>query len=93
MNETAEKERLKKRLDVYSGGAARLSPEEAKEKLAKHKAVLISKESQGEGVVARLRRLGAKVRHKVSRAVKRRRKKKTLKPKKKKKAAARHRMP
>ena len=88
MAETAEKERLKKRLDVFSGGAARLSPEEAKEKLAKHKAVLISKESKGEGVIARLRRLGSKVRHKVSHAVKRRKKKS-----KKKKKPVRHRMP
>ena len=89
MAETAEKERLKRRLDVLSGGAARVSKEEAKETEAKHKAVLIAKKPQT--VIERLRMLAGKGRKKVSSAVSRLRRRK--KKKKRKKKLSRHRLP
>jgi hypothetical protein len=88
MAETAEKERLKRRLEVLSGGAARVSKEEAKETEAKHKAVLIAKRPQT--VFERLRMLAGKGKRKVSSAVSRLRRRKK---KKKKKRNVRHRLP
>jgi hypothetical protein len=84
MDGESERERLKKRLDVFSGGAARVSPEEAKEKAARHKAVLQAKKP--ETVYERLRRLSSHVKkrvsgagRKISHVVRRRRKKKPAK--------------
>jgi hypothetical protein len=93
-----DREKLKKRLEVLSGGAARVSQDEAKETQAKHKSVLIAKKP--ETVVDRLRAIAARGRKKISRALKGRknpvkRKKARNSPslKKPRKQPKRHRMP
>lgn len=89
-----DREKLKKRLSVLSGGAARLSDLESKVSRAKHKAVLIAKKPRT--VYDRLRAIAAKGRKKISKALNRGKKKKKDGQKpglKKNNSLKRHRLP